>query len=107
MADNTQNEETQKSLIDTIADSFVEKGGTVIWESTGKSKKIIMMGEYQPELVILTQEGLGVRVASVNGRCNANGHPARIYYDSFPFVKVEKKKEEENKEEETPEENEP
>ena len=76
----------EKSLMDSIKDSYLENGGQVIWTNSSSSKIIILLGEYLPELVILTREGLGVRVATVNGACNANGFPARIFYDFSHFV---------------------
>lgn len=83
----------EKSLMETIKDSYVENGGEVIWNNDNSSKIVILVGKFLPELVILTQEGLGVRVAKANGRCNASGLPARIYYDAWPFENKQKENE--------------
>lgn len=76
----------EKSLMESIKECYTDNGGEVIWSSSSGSKVIILLGEYLPELVILTREGLGVRVATVNGACNANGFPARVFYNFSNFV---------------------
>ena len=70
----------EKSVMDTLIEAYTSNGEQIIWQNGAKSKVVILKSEYRPELVILTQEGLGVRVATVYGYLNANGHPARIYY---------------------------
>ena len=80
MSDNNE----EKPLMDTIKEFYTDNGGSVIWSNN--SKVVILCSEYLPELVILTQEGLGVRVATVDGHNNASGLPARVFYNASSFI---------------------
>lgn len=84
MATNNS-ENTEKTLLEIAKDYFVSVGGTLLWESATKDKAIILRSGFLPDFVILTRCGFGVRLAFVDGTSDANGLPARVYYDESFF----------------------